>query len=259
MRPKFLLIICYLVGMTAFSQTKYVAHRGASYIAPENTLASITLAWELDSYAAECDIMLSRDGQVVVFHDSNTRRLTGKDHVVSETDYATLKSLDIDLRASNSSHFKGQKIPLLKDLLESLPEGRLLVIEIKTGKEILPALEKDIKSYWKTGKIAFISFGYEAIRETKKLFPEVPAYYLSGSKKDVMDKLEDIKRDRLDGVDMNYKAIDQELVDIFHEEKLGVWCYTINDVENAKKMEQMGVDAITTDRPYFLRELVQNK
>ena len=56
---------------------KFVGHRGASYLAPENTLASIKLAWELGADAAECDVMLSSDNRVVVFHDKNTKKLTG--------------------------------------------------------------------------------------------------------------------------------------------------------------------------------------
>ena len=56
----------------------FVAHRGASYLAPENTLASIQLAWDLGADAAECDVMLSSDHRVLLFHDQNTKKLCGQ-------------------------------------------------------------------------------------------------------------------------------------------------------------------------------------
>ena len=80
----FLLLVLLLSSLpTAKGQEKnaekpfrFVAHRGASYLAPENTVASIKLAWELGADAAECDVMLSSDNQVLVFHDKKTKNLT---------------------------------------------------------------------------------------------------------------------------------------------------------------------------------------
>ena len=71
----------------------FVAHRGASYLAPENTLASIRLAWELGADAAECDVMLSSDHKVVLFHDKNTKKLTGKSHLISDTPWKELSKV----------------------------------------------------------------------------------------------------------------------------------------------------------------------
>jgi len=73
----------YLTGMLLLTsiisagQIKYIAHRGASYYAPENSLAAIRLAAELGADGAECDIQLTRDNQIVLWHDGNTERLTG--------------------------------------------------------------------------------------------------------------------------------------------------------------------------------------
>ena len=72
-----------LSTMTAFSQMQYIAHRGASYLAPENTMASVNLAWQLESDGVECDIMLTRDKKIAVIHDSNAKRLLGLDVAIS--------------------------------------------------------------------------------------------------------------------------------------------------------------------------------
>jgi glycerophosphoryl diester phosphodiesterase len=239
--------------MTSFAQISYIGHRGASYLAPENTEASITLAWELQSAGAECDVMLTKDHKVIVFHDSNGKRLLGKDWVIRETNYKDLKHLPIKLKPTHQAQYKNSTIPLLKDLLKKLPKDQLLVIEIKDEIEIIPYLKKIIDKYWQQGKIAFIAFDYETIIRTKAIYPEVPCYYLSSTLKDIEARFEDISHSDLDGVDLNHKIITSNLVDRFKSVNKEVWCWTVNTVEDAIAMRKAGITYITTDRPAWLR------
>ena len=241
------------------SEFMYVAHRGASYLAPENTLASINLAWELGADAAECDVMLTSDGQVVLFHDKNTRKLTGESHVLSETPWSVLQNLEIKLRDSNLPEYAGETIPLLAKVLPTIPEDRMLVIEIKTGPEILPFLKKVIAGHWQSGKISFIAFDFETIRQCKALFPEVPAYYLSAFGTDVNKRFDAIVESKLDGVDLRHPVIDEAMMQKCHEAGLDVWCWTVNDPKTALKIKDLGVSAITTDRPAWLKEQLLTK
>ena len=71
-----------------------VAHRGASYDAPENTLAAHTLAWEQGADLVETDVHLTRDGELIVVHDKTTQRTTGQPGVVAELTLAELRALD---------------------------------------------------------------------------------------------------------------------------------------------------------------------
>lgn len=233
---------------------KYVAHRGASYLAPENTLASIRLAWELGADAAECDVMLSSDKQVVLFHDKNTKNLTGESHLISDTPWEKLSKLELRLKESNLPVYEGEGIPLLADILQTIPADRMLVIEIKTGPEILPFLKLCLDQHWKTGEICFIAFDFECIRQIKLLFPELPAYYLSSFRGDVNKRFENIVEAQLDGVDLRHAIIDQTLVDKCKDAGLDVWCWTVNDPETAHKMKALGVTALTTDRPKWLKD-----
>ena len=250
----FLLVIATITQLNAQQEATFVGHRGASYLAPENTLASLNLAWELGVIAAECDIMLSKDNQVIVFHDKKGKRLTGQDFVVKEVSYDEIKDLPIKLKETNLEKYKGQTIPLLSNFLQSIPDGHTLVIEIKTGKEILPHMEKVISEYWKTGNIAFIAFDYETIIETKKIYPDIPCYYLSAFGFDIKKRFDDIVESDLDGVNLRHKIINEKLVEKFNKADKGVWCWTVNDPDDAKKMVEIGVTAITTDRPVWLRE-----
>jgi len=235
----------------------YVAHRGASYLAPENTLASIELAWELGADGAECDVMLTADQKVVLFHDKNTKKLTGANYTVSEATWEQLKPLVIIPRESNRPEYKHETIPLLEDVLAAIPADRMLVIEIKTGPEILPFLQEVISKHWKSGNISFIAFDFETIKQARVLYPELPCYYLSSFKSDINKHLDACVESGLSGVDLRHNIIDQELVERCHATGLDVWCWTVNDPETAQKMKAFGVSAVTTDRPAWLKSNLQ--
>lgn len=261
MKTIYLLLVAILINLSAFSQGsetestfKFVGHRGASYLAPENTLASIMLAWKLGADGAECDVMLSSDFKVLLCHDSNTKKLTGKSYVVSETTWAQLSKLTVKAKKTNLPEYDNEAMPLLEEILTTIPEDRMLVIEIKTGPEILPHLQKVIENHWKSGKISFIAFDFETISAAKALYPEVPCYYLSSSKDDLYKRLPMLLENQLDGVDLNHAIITPSLMEKCKSVGLDVWCWTVNDPETARKMKEMGVTAVTTDRPAWLKE-----
>src|SRR5690625_1461776 len=68
---------------------EFIAHRGASWLAPENTMASIQLAWEMDVDAVEIDIYLTADDQIVLFHDSRTGRISDADRLVRSEEHTS--------------------------------------------------------------------------------------------------------------------------------------------------------------------------
>jgi len=232
----------------------FVGHRGASYLAPENTMASIRLAWELGADAAECDVRLTKDNRVILFHDKNTTNLTGDNYTISETSWEQLGNLTVNLRETNLQQYKYAPIPLLAEVLGTIPPGRMLVIEIKTGPEILPHLQQVIDENWQSGKISFIAFDFETIKSTKQLYPEIPCYYLSSLMPDLNKHFDAVVENKLDGVDLRHTIIDCSTVEKCNEAGLEVWCWTVNDPETALKMKNLGVTAVTTDRPKWLKE-----
>ncbi len=232
----------------------YIAHRGACYLAPENTLASIQLAWDLGADGVECDVMLTSDRRVVLFHDKTTKKLTGENYTIKETNWEQLQQLSVKPRETNLSNYEGEPIPLLENVLGTIPDDRMLVIEIKTGPEILPYLKPVIDQHWKSGSISFIAFDFETIKAVKKLYPTVPCFYLSSLKPELKKRLNEIVENNLDGVDLRHSIIDNPLMEQCDDLGLDVWCWTVNDPETAKKMKKMGVTAVTTDRPAWLKK-----
>jgi glycerophosphoryl diester phosphodiesterase len=245
------------VSLVAQDPVTFVGHRGASWLAPENTLASYEKAWSLGVLAAECDVMLTKDKQVILFHDKKGKRLTGQNFTVKEATYEEIREYPIILqKETNLPEYTGETIPLLSEVLDALPGGRTLVIEIKTGPEILPYLEEIIKTHWRSGNIAFIAFDYETIVKAKETWPDQPCYYLSMFRNDVKKRFNAIAESNLNGVNLRHKIIDKKLVDSFKEKGKGVWCWTVNEPEDARRMIEAGVTAITTDRPAWLKEQI---
>ena len=105
------------------------AHRGASANAPENTLAAFELAVRLGAKAIELDTMLSRDGIPVVIHDHTLERTTNGHGLVSDHDQSDL--IQLDAGSWFSETFKGEKIPLLREVLERFSHNILINIELK--------------------------------------------------------------------------------------------------------------------------------
>ena len=91
---KFTILSILLILVPTLPAVEIIAHRGASYDAPENTLAAITLAWKRNADAVEIDVYLSRDKKIVVIHDQDTARTTGHHGLVHEQTWAQLRMLD---------------------------------------------------------------------------------------------------------------------------------------------------------------------
>lgn len=250
-RMTILLAIC---SLGVFAQQTFIAHRGASYLAPENTVAAANLAWELGTDAVEIDVYLTKDNRVMVMHDKDTKRTSGgkKNLVVKDTPSLVLR--DLEVGSWKDEKYKGEKIPFISEIIETVPEGKKLVVEIKSGSEILPHLKREIEKSGKLDQMIFICFGWETILETKKTFPDNACYWLSSSKQGLKKKMEEAAKAGLEGVNLNFKIIDDEVMQWAKEQNLEVLTWTVNDPEVAKRMTDLGVKAITTDRPKWLKE-----
>jgi len=110
-----------------------IAHRGASQDAPENTLASFRLAKEMGADWMELDTHLTRDGEVVVIHDSELERTTGDKRLVEECDLADLKSLDAG--AWKAPRFAGERIPTFAECLDFARNNVGVYVEVKNSAD----------------------------------------------------------------------------------------------------------------------------
>jgi glycerophosphoryl diester phosphodiesterase len=244
-----------------------VAHRGASYDAPENTMAATRLAWKQNADAVETDIYLSKDGKVVVSHDKTGKRTAGRDVAFAEITQAEARTLDAG--SWKDAKFKGEKIPLLEEQIASTPAGKRILVEIKVGPEIVLELGRVLKATGATEKnITIISFNYDSLKEVRKQLPHLPTLWLVGhpapnAKKSATTKqppsvdemIRQAKAAKLTGLDLQHTwPLTAADVKKIKDAGLELHVWTVNDVEIARRWIDLGVASITTDRPGWLRE-----
>ena len=132
MRSVFLIVV--VVFTIVFSSTAgaqlIVAHRGASYDAPENTLAAFQLAWQQNSDAIEGDFYVTSDQQIVCIHDKSTRRVAPKQPALNVAD-STFKQLrQLDVGSWKHDRYSAERVPTLKQVLATVPAGKQIFVEI---------------------------------------------------------------------------------------------------------------------------------
>ncbi len=243
---------------------EFIAHRGASWLAPENTMASIQLAWEMDVDAVEFDIYLTADGEIAVFHDRNTNRIAGRDKLVEDQTLAELRELD--LGSWKAPHWEGEQILTLAEALATMPKGKRMFVDVKSDTRIVePMLEVFDQFAHHPHQIVVIAFSYELAAKTKRLRPKTPVYWLEGFSQDentgqwtptMEEVVERALEANLDGVNLRFvgPATVEEDVALIREAGLGYYIWTVNDIDDAQRALQLGVDGITTDRPVWIKK-----
>ncbi len=240
--------------------TEIIAHRGASAYEPENTLRAVQRAWEMNADATEVDIYLTKDDKIAVLHDSKLDRTTSGVGPVKEFMLAELQELKIRW---NEELLDDETIPSLEQVLATVPKGKRIFIEIKTGPEIVPALKRVLDACkLEDEQLVVITFNEHTLKESKKTLPEVQHYYLSDGKKETIeDVIHKTKVANADGINLSASfPITAELVQQGKNAGYDTYVWTIRE-KNASLVPQlvkMGVVGLTTDFPDRCREWINN-
>ena len=244
--------------------SKIIAHRGASFDAPENTLPAINLAWKQKIKRVEIDVHLTKDNRIVAIHDANTTKISVKNYIIKEENLHTLQCIDVgswkDLKWANTS------IASLEEILITLPKDGILVIEIKSDISIVSFLAKILKNI-PHNQLEFISFHYETLAAIKSLLPLSKALWLLDldyttlTKSEILplaEYLSKAKSANFDGLNLWAGSIvDKNYIQEIKKHQLLVYIWTINDPKKAFRFLQYGVDAITTDRPLWMKQQLE--
>ena len=226
--------------------TQIVAHRGLSGIETENTNAAFVAAGNRSYYGIETDIHRTADGCFVVCHDDDLRRVAGVNVPVESTSLAELQSIvlfdkdgtknRIDLRVSTLENY----ISICKKY------GKHCVLELKsdfTDEEIAEIIGI-AKNFDYLENITFISFIYSNLLKIRKICPNQSMQFLFSKFENGI--LEKVIADKMD-VDVYYKALTKEILDLLHENGLEVNCWTVDVKEHAELLCEWGVDYITSN------------
>ncbi|MFT3786201.1 MAG: glycerophosphodiester phosphodiesterase [Tepidisphaeraceae bacterium] len=239
------------------------AHRGASADAPENTLASYRLALRQNADFLEGDFHLTKDGVLVCMHDDNAKRTCGVERRI--VDMTATEFAALDAGSWKAPQFVGEHPPTLAQVLDLIPKGKGYLLEIKCGPEGVPEMKRVIESsHVSIDQIRLICFKATVIAESKHVMPELKAYWLTSFKKDdtgtwrptkaeVLKTLKDCHADGLDA-QANLEVLTPDFIADLRAAGLEFHAWTVDDPAVAKKLVELGVDSITTNRPGALRE-----
>lgn len=232
------------------------AHRGfwkcEEAVNSQNSIASLTQAQVNGFWGSECDIHLTKDGEIIVNHDDVIDGLKIADH-----SYAELSSHLLE---------NGEKRPTFDEYLAQTAKypKTVLVVEFKKQpsreieEQLVQLALKKLKAHklYKPSRIAFISFSHYICQRIAELCPEFVNQYLTG---DIAPS--DLAKEGINGIDYKYTVLyaHPEWVKQAHDLGMSVNVWTVNKTKDMKDFIEMGVDAITTNEPLKLRKLLSEK
>jgi glycerophosphoryl diester phosphodiesterase len=244
--------------------TVVVAHRGASAQAPENTLAAFRLGVEAGADAIELDVHLTADGQLAVIHDETLDRTTDRSGPVAGLTMDDIRAADAGARFSRPDDAgfpfagRGLRVPTLPEVLDWLPDGIGLVVEIKAraaADAVVEALRG--RPAREDGRLAVISFDEMAIDRVHELDPGLKTGYLLVPMQQIPPALEWATQHGHVGVlpwdgDLGIDPapiLEQAMV---YGREVG--CYVVNDPDRMQLLAASGLWGFVTDVPHVARE-----
>lgn len=239
-------------------KTLNIAHRGAAKQAPENTIAAFIKAAEIGADGLEFDVQISRDGEPVVIHDEKLERTTGVSGLVRDYTLRELQSLDVG--SWFSPEYKGSAIPTLDRVLDEFKESRLLFnIELKSGIILYPDIEKIVLKKIAERKleerVVISSFNHYSLVTCREINQEVRTgiLYVAG----LYNPWDYAKALGCYSVHpLFYNLQELSIVQGFKDHELPVFAWTVNEKTYMEMMVKIGIEAIITDFPDLLVDVL---
>jgi glycerophosphoryl diester phosphodiesterase len=234
-----------------------VAHRGASAYAPENTIAAFDKAVEMKADYIEIDVQRSKDGKLVVIHDTTVDRTTDGSGKVGNLTFKELRNLDAG--SWKGEQFTGAQIPTFDEILDRYHGKIGILIELK-APELYPGIEENIAKTLKernldkpqNEKIIVQSFNHNSMKKMNELLPKVPIGVLTSSSADTTEQALQEFSTYADYFNPSYGIVTPDLVNQVHSLGMKIGSWTVRSQEAADFLLDVGVDAIITDYPDYV-------
>lgn len=245
----FLIISLSIVSMQVSAQTKVIAHRGFSSVAPENTLIAFQKAIDAGANYFELDVHKTKDDSVIVIHDNSLKRTSsdGREGKIEELTYQELVGAKVGYSEKFGEEFKNEKLPTLREALE-LAKGQIKVcIEIKVyGVE--ESVLKTVEELGMDDEVIIFSFYYPVLAKIRQYDKDIPILYLkSDADEETIYYAEAIKANAI-GVG-TATTITKEFLEFAHAQDMEVWQWTVNEEAEMQRLIKIGIDGIITNFP----------
>ncbi len=247
---KILLAVFFCVCFISVNaQTKIIAHRGFSGIAPENTLVAFKKAIEVGADYFELDVHKTLDDSVIIIHDYSLKRTSsdGKTDKIEDLTYKQIEAASVGYNEKFGDEFSDVKIPTLREALE-LAKGKIKVcVEIKVfGVE--QAVLDIINQLGMHDDVIIFSFHYPVLAKIRQYDKEIPILYLIGKG----DAQAVYYANAIDvnalGVGTETKITD-DLLELVHTNNMELWQWTINEEKGMEELLTMKIDGMITNFP----------
>lgn len=231
-------------------KTKIFGHRGFSGKFPENTMLAFEESIQAGAHGLEIDVQLSRDNHLVVFHDESLQRVTGIIGYLK--DYSLNELQEMDVGSHFHPSFKGLKMPSLKEVLILAKERNLwLNIELKNGILPCPGLEeqvvKEVEEIGLKENVILSSFNHYSLLTIKNLDPTFKTGILYFAR---MVRPSDYALSLgASALNPYYLGVDKQLIEEAKKSGLAIYTYTVNQIEDMRRLVHLGVHSIITDHP----------
>ena len=229
---------------------KIIAHRGVTRNDKENTLPAYHQAFSEGADGLEIDVRLSKDKKPIIFHDEDTSRLFKKSLEIKNTTFFELEAL------GNNEN----RIPLLDEVLDFLPQNKECFIEIKSDANTVPFLDK-LKIEKKN--ITFLSFDKNVVLALKKRFPNKLVFQsfhmLQIERYGIKKILEFYKNGNSDGLSIDIRGLSNKTIDKILEKKIDLIIWTLNSMERLKELSKKNIRAIITDEVRDFADFLKRK
>jgi glycerophosphoryl diester phosphodiesterase len=242
----------FIQGFNINRAVEITGHRGSKLRAPENTLSALRQAITEGADYAEIDVQTTADGVVVLLHDADLMRVASVKRRLRDINFHELSGIDVG--SWFAPEFSSERIPTLQQAID-LARGRIkLNIELKfTWPD--PTLTEKVGGIIERNEFVsecvVSSLNFQALTEIKQTFPELKTGFI------VLQAVGNLSRMGVDFLSISAARATPRLVRAVHRrgEKVHVW--TVNDLNNALSMIEMGVDNIITDEPPEIRSLLE--
>lgn len=244
-------------------KTEIWAHQGSSNIYIENTIAAFKKAIRDGSDALELDVQRTADGELIVFHDENLKKMAGINEFIWNMDWLDLNKIILSKRNNKfkeiDDSYTNMKIPKLEDVLKLVKGSNITInIELKNSVYCYPNMEKEIidcvNKFGMQNQVLYSSFNHLSISKISSLIG--PKYCGILTEDIQVLPLEYIKKVGATAYHPSINSLNQsEIVEDFHKEGLKVHTWTVNEDVDIWKALFLNVDAIITDKPIRAIEL----
>ena len=229
-----------------------IGHRGASGLAPENTIAGIKKALEIGVDGVEFDARASKDGELVLMHDEKVDRTTDGAGFVRDLTFEQIRKLDAGMKFREK--FAGERVPAMKEALQLLNgvKGKTTFIEIKQ-EGIEEKVHEALKAAGMRDNVYVISFHRASVRISREINKKIKTGLITEKPEDLRYALE-LKADIFC---LNHAEADREIADAVHKHKMLLNVWTMNDPGEIRQMIGIGADMLTSDFPDMLNRLLE--